>query len=119
MTTVPQEATVPRSKRWAFSLVLTVLAVSTLGLAAWSVLGVAAPQNKARTTAHYIPLGIGPHAAISSAQVMFVTVTRPPFVLTLGELISQNAQLAITVMVMTVMVVGLTPKAWKFWRRWL
>lgn len=119
MAAVPQEATVPRSKRWAFSTVLTTLAAVVLGLAVWSVLGVAAPQDKAHDTIHYIPLGTGPHAVISSAQIVIVTVARPAFILTLGELISQDAQLAITVAVMTIMVVGLTPKAWKFWRRWL
>jgi hypothetical protein len=119
MTAVPQEAVVPRSKRRAFSSVLTLLAVSAVGLAAWSVLGVAAPPDKVHTTVRYIPLGTGPHAVISTAQVVFVTVTRPSSMLKLGEVISQDAQLAITVAVMVVMVVGLTPKSWKFWRRWL
>ncbi len=119
MAVVPSEATVPRGKRRVFSTVLILLAGTVLGLAAWSVLGVAAPSDKAHTAVRYIPLGTGPHAVISSAQVVFVTVTRPSFMLTLGELISQDAQLAITVAVMVVMVVGLTPKSWKFWRRWL
>ena len=112
-----QEAVVSRGRRRAYSSVLVLLALSLAGLAVWSALGVVAPDASTTYVVRYIPFGIDHRA--TSARVVMASATASPHFLKLGERVSQDGQILITITVMTVMVVGLTPKRWKFWRRWL
>jgi hypothetical protein len=112
-----QEAVVSRGRRRAYSFVLVLLALLLAGVAVWSALGVIAPDPSTAYTVRYIPFGIGHRA--SSARIVMTSATASPHFLKLGERVSQDGQILITIAVMTVMVVGLTPKRWKVWRRWL
>jgi hypothetical protein len=112
---------VPKGRRVVVGSVLALLALATVGLAAWSVVGVLLQAPPTFTAHTVIPfsltrLGRGGYTPLwwvdpRTIPRTVVTVHQSSAgLLGMGVVISRSIQIAITVLTLTAMILGLVPK---------